>query len=141
MSQAGQLVFRRRETCDAAARDCCDWRNGRARVHVVCAVLCLGMPRRKFPVERSLVVTLVESGLAAAREYQAGKIVRVEKQESNMSSGADPPLKTDVVIYRVSIQQGNKFTSVATKPIERTTLMDHPAIQTKLLLSRFYESF
>ena len=100
------------------------------------------MPRRNLPVENSRDSGEPWLGLAAAHEYQAGKIVRVEKQESNISFGANDPLKTEVAIYRVSIPQRNKIHSVSTKPIERTTFMDHPVTRTKLLvLSRFYESF
>jgi hypothetical protein len=46
---------------------------------------------------------------AAAHEYQAGKVVKVEKQQSGASSGGtDAPLKAEVSTYRVSIQLGDK---------------------------------
>jgi len=47
--------------------------------------------------------------LAAAHQYQAGKIVKVEKQESRAPSGStDAPLKAEAATYRISIQLGNK---------------------------------
>jgi hypothetical protein len=49
------------------------------------------------------------SAFAAGHKYQAGKIVRVEKQESHASSGhTDTPLKAEVATYRVSTQLGGK---------------------------------
>jgi hypothetical protein len=48
-------------------------------------------------------------GFAAGHKYQAGKIVKVEKQESHASSWhTDAPLKAEVATYRVSIQLGDK---------------------------------
>jgi len=47
---------------------------------------------------------------SAAPEYQAGKVVKVEKQESRPSSGgSDAPLKAEVATYRISIQLGDKI--------------------------------
>jgi hypothetical protein len=48
--------------------------------------------------------------LAVAHQYQAGKIVKVEKQESRSSStgGTDAPLKGAVATYRISIQLGEQ---------------------------------
>jgi len=52
---------------------------------------------------------LTTVSFAAAHEYQAGKIVKVEKQESNASSGrTDAPSKAEVATYRISIQLGDK---------------------------------
>jgi len=47
---------------------------------------------------------------STAHEYQAGKIVKVEKQESRASSGGtDAPAKAQVTTYRISIQLGDKI--------------------------------
>lgn len=66
------------------------------KARVVCAVfLCLTL--------------LTSVSLAAAHEYQTGKIVKVAEQESNApSGGTDAPLKAEVATYRISIQLGNK---------------------------------
>jgi hypothetical protein len=46
---------------------------------------------------------------AAGHEYQAGKIVKVEKQESRApSGGTDASLKAEVATYRISILLGDK---------------------------------
>jgi len=48
-------------------------------------------------------------GFAAGHEYQAGKIVKVEKQQSHSSSGGtDAALKAEATTYHVSIQLGDK---------------------------------
>jgi hypothetical protein len=48
-------------------------------------------------------------GFAAAQEYQAGKIVKVEKQASHASSGGtDAALKAEAATYHISIQIGDK---------------------------------
>jgi hypothetical protein len=48
--------------------------------------------------------------LAAGPQYQAGKIVKVEKQESQShSGGTDAPLTSEVASYHVSIQLGDKI--------------------------------
>lgn len=48
-------------------------------------------------------------GFAAAHEYQSGKIIRVEKQESHASSGGtDAPSKAEAATYQISIQLGDK---------------------------------
>jgi hypothetical protein len=64
------------------------------KVGTVCLVfLCLAM--------------LSAASVAAAHEYQTGKIVKVEKRESSTpSGGADAPLKAEVARYCVSIQLG-----------------------------------
>jgi hypothetical protein len=55
------------------------------------------------------LVLLSAIAFAANHKYQAGKIVKVEKQESHASSGhTDAPLKAEVATYRVSIQLGDK---------------------------------
>jgi hypothetical protein len=66
------------------------------KVRVVCTVLlCLAL--------------LSAAGFAAAHEYQAGKVVKVEKQESRAPSrGTDAPMKAEVASYHVSIQLGDK---------------------------------
>lgn len=66
------------------------------KVRAVCAVLaCLAL--------------LSGIGFAAAHEYQAGKIVKVEKQKSQASSGGtDAPSKAEVTTYHVSIKLGDK---------------------------------
>jgi hypothetical protein len=52
---------------------------------------------------------LCGTGFAAAHEYQTGKIVKVEKQESRASSGGtDASAKAAVATYQVSIQLGDK---------------------------------
>jgi hypothetical protein len=67
------------------------------RIRSVCAVVV------------SLAV-LFGAGFAAAHEYQAGKIVKVEKRQSHgPSGGSDAPLTTEVVAYRISIQLGDKI--------------------------------
>ena len=49
------------------------------------------------------------AGFAAAPEYQPGKIVKVEKQESHSSSGGtDASMKAEAATYRISIQIGDK---------------------------------
>jgi len=67
------------------------------KVRSVCAVfLCLAL--------------LSSTGFAAAYEYQAGKVVKVEKQESRASTGGtDAPAKAAVATYRISIQLGDKI--------------------------------
>jgi hypothetical protein len=65
------------------------------KVHVVCVALCL-----------TLLATV---SFAAAHEYQLGKVVKVEKRESNASAGGtDAPVKTEVATYLVSIQLADK---------------------------------
>jgi hypothetical protein len=67
------------------------------RAHVVLAVLlCL--------------ILLSAVGLsAAAHEYQAGKIVKVEKHASHTpSGGTDAPSQAKVATYDISIQIGDK---------------------------------
>ena len=58
----------------------------------------------------SLCLALLSgTGLAAAHEYQNGKIVKVEKHESSApSGGTDAPLKAGVETYHVSILLGDK---------------------------------
>lgn len=49
-------------------------------------------------------------GFAAAQEYQAGKIIKVEQQESHASSGgSDASMKAEASTYRISIQLGDKI--------------------------------
>jgi len=56
------------------------------------------------------LVLLSGAGFAAAYDYQTGKIVKVEKQESHASSGGtDAPAKAAVATYRISIQLGDKI--------------------------------
>jgi hypothetical protein len=57
-----------------------------------------------------LFLALLSAASFAAPQYQAGKIVKVEKQESHAHSagGADAPLKAEVATYHVSIQLGDK---------------------------------
>jgi len=65
------------------------------KAHVVCAVLFLTL--------------LAAVSFAAGHEYQSGKVVKVEKQESDTpSGGTDAPLMTEVATYRISIQIGDK---------------------------------
>ena len=48
-------------------------------------------------------------GLATPRQYQSGKIIKVEKQESHSpSEGTDAPLKAQVTTLHVFIQLGDK---------------------------------
>jgi hypothetical protein len=48
-------------------------------------------------------------GLAEGPQYQAGKVVKVEKQKSqSRTAGTDSPLTAEVASYRVSIQIGDK---------------------------------
>jgi len=55
------------------------------------------------------LILLCAVGFAAAHEYQAGKIVKVEKQASHASSGGtDTSLKAEVATYHISIQLGDK---------------------------------
>ena len=68
---------------------------GSVEAHVVCAVLCLTL------------LAVVSS--AAEHEYQSGKVVKVEKQGSNVSpGGTDAPVKAEVATYRISIQLRDK---------------------------------
>lgn len=47
--------------------------------------------------------------LAAAREYQTGKIIKVEKRESHApSGGTDAPTTAEATTYHISIQLGDK---------------------------------
>lgn len=57
-----------------------------------------------------LCLTLLTTvSFAAAHEYQADRIVKVEKEESNGSSARpDAPLKAEVATYRISIQLDDK---------------------------------
>jgi hypothetical protein len=66
------------------------------RVRVVCAAfLCL------------ILLSVLAS--AAMPQYQAGKIVKVEKQESHApSGGTDAAAKPEVLTYKISIQLGDK---------------------------------
>jgi hypothetical protein len=66
------------------------------RAHVVLAVLlCL--------------ILLSALGLSAAHEYQAGKIVKVEKHASHPhSGGTDAPSQAAAATYHISIQVGDK---------------------------------
>jgi hypothetical protein len=64
----------------------------------------------------TIVATFVSLALlsafsfAAGPTYQAGKIIKVEKQESRSpSSGTDAPLKVEVATYRISIQLDDKI--------------------------------
>jgi len=67
------------------------------KVRAVCAVLvCLAL--------------LSGIGFAGAQQYQAGKVVKVEKRESQApSGGTDAPMQAEVRTYRVSIQLGDKL--------------------------------
>ena len=48
-------------------------------------------------------------GFAADHEYQTGKIIKVEQQDSRSSSGGtDATLKAAVSTYRISLQLGDK---------------------------------
>ena len=48
-------------------------------------------------------------GLATSRQYQSGKIIKVEKQESHSpSEGTDAPFKAEVTTLHVFIQLGDK---------------------------------
>jgi hypothetical protein len=66
------------------------------KCRVVCAVFfCLTL--------------LAVTGLAA-HQYQAGKIIKVERQESHShSGGTDAPATTEVSSYHVSVQLGDKI--------------------------------
>jgi len=66
------------------------------KVRSVCvAILCLTL--------------LSGAAVAAAQEYQTGKVVKVEKQESRaVSGGTDAPSKAEVATYHISIQLGDK---------------------------------
>jgi hypothetical protein len=57
-----------------------------------------------------LCLTLLSApGFAAAHQYQAGKIVKVEKQESHShSGGTDAAMVAEIASYHVSIQLGDK---------------------------------
>jgi len=49
------------------------------------------------------------AGFAAGNEYQAGKVIKGEKQESlSHSGGTDAPVSAEVATYHVSIQLGDK---------------------------------
>jgi len=65
---------------------------------------------------RTIIATLVSLTLlsafsfAAGPTYQAGKIVKVEKQASRPASGGtDASLKAEVATYRISIQLDDKI--------------------------------
>jgi hypothetical protein len=85
------------------------------RRHEQCTLDIL-MPLRRASMKVRAVYTVclslaLLSGIciAAAHEYQAGKIVRVEKQESQASSGGtDAPMKAQASTYRISILLGDK---------------------------------
>jgi hypothetical protein len=65
----------------------------------------------KFPVVCAvfLCLTLLSATGFAAHQYQAGKIVKVERQESHShSGGTDAPATSEVSSYHVSIQLGDK---------------------------------
>ena len=48
-------------------------------------------------------------GFATSRQYQSGKIIKAEKQESHSpSGGTDAPLTAEVTTLKVSIQLGDK---------------------------------
>lgn len=47
-------------------------------------------------------------GFSAVHQYQRGKIIKVETQESNAPSHADAPLQAEVTTYHISIQLGGK---------------------------------
>jgi len=67
------------------------------RVRSICAVF-LGL---------ALVCNI---GFASAHEYQTGKIIKVERQESHASSGGtDAATKEAVTSYHISIQLGDKI--------------------------------
>jgi hypothetical protein len=58
-----------------------------------------------------LFLALLSAASFAAPQYQAGKIVKVEKQEephAHSAGGTDAPLKAEVATYHVSIQLGDK---------------------------------
>jgi hypothetical protein len=56
-----------------------------------------------------LCLTLLSATGFAAHQYQAGKIVKVERQESHShSGGTDAPATSEVSSYHVSIQLGDK---------------------------------
>jgi len=66
------------------------------KVRAVCAVL-------------ACLVLLSSIGFAAAPEYQAGKIIKVEKRQSHSSSGGtDAPSTVEATTYHVSIKIGDK---------------------------------
>jgi hypothetical protein len=55
------------------------------------------------------LILLSAVGFAVAHAYQAGKIVKVEKQASHApSGGTDAPAKAEVATYRISIRLGDK---------------------------------
>ena len=55
------------------------------------------------------VALLSAVNLAAAHQYQVGKIVKVEKPASHTpSGGTDAPLSAEVATYHISIQIGDK---------------------------------
>jgi hypothetical protein len=67
----------------------------------------------KTPVVRAVFLSLTllaAFSFAAAQDYQTGKIVKVEKQESHSShsGGTDAPMTAEVASYSVSIQLGDK---------------------------------
>jgi hypothetical protein len=66
------------------------------KVRTVCTVL--------------LCVALISGvGFATPRQYQSGKILKAEKEESHShSGGTDAPLKEEVTTLKVSIQLGDK---------------------------------
>jgi hypothetical protein len=56
-----------------------------------------------------LCLTLLSGIGFAAHEYQAGKIIKVEKHQSpTASGGTDAPLNAEVETYNISIQLGEK---------------------------------
>jgi hypothetical protein len=56
------------------------------------------------------VALLCAIGVAAAHEYQVGKIVKVEKRgSSEPSGGTDAAVTSDVVPYRISIRLGDNI--------------------------------
>jgi len=53
---------------------------------------------------------LAGAAFASAHEYQAGRITKVEKQESRApSGGTDAASKAEVATYHISIQLGGKL--------------------------------
>ena len=57
-----------------------------------------------------LALVLLSGVGFSANDYQSGKIVKVDKQESRATTGGtDAPSKAEIATYRVSIQLGDKI--------------------------------
>ncbi len=68
------------------------------------------MKVRKICAVLLFLALLSGVSIAAAQEYQAGRIVKVEKQQSHSASGGtDSSLGSAVATYHVSIQLGDRI--------------------------------